>query len=110
MNAIQDSKTDSDTPGESQPETGVSGDLKEVQATSKNSKTDSKACHEEQKPITAVQDDEDLGLDAEFITDDFVSIGMRDAVKQSEGEEEQDIDLKALETMVEEIENGNELP
>mmetsp|Transcript_2359 Transcript_2359/g.3260 ORF Transcript_2359/g.3260 Transcript_2359/m.3260 type:complete len:333 (+) Transcript_2359:104-1102(+) len=60
--------------------------------------------------------EEDLGLDddddTEFITDDFVNIGIRDARQRDplEGTGDEDVDLKALESMVEELENSSELP
>jgi len=77
------------------------------------------------------EDDDDVGLDSEFITDDFVNIGTAKTarnyfrvhpglagMKAKRDEEvdsaditiDGDLDLKTLESMVEAIENSNELP
>mmetsp|Transcript_1834 Transcript_1834/g.3527 ORF Transcript_1834/g.3527 Transcript_1834/m.3527 type:complete len:295 (-) Transcript_1834:192-1076(-) len=60
------------------------------------------------------EDDDDVGLDSEFITDDFVNIGMKakrdEEVDSADITIDGDLDLKTLESMVEAIENSNELP
>jgi len=67
-------------------------------------------------PLADAEDDMDLGLESEFITDDFVNIGMRDAMGDHSKEntgldgDADNLDLQALESMVEEIENSSELP
>jgi len=66
------------------------------------------------KQVIQEEDDDDVGLDSEFITDDFVNIGMK-AKRDEEADAaditiDGDLDLKTLESMVEAIENSNELP
>ena len=128
-----------------EPEQGTTDDDSAAQTRERAEAEGDSSNDNASKPFNGGQEqeeeyDDDVHLDTEFLTDDFVNIGMRDALssqQELEGNEggsccaedgaslmrrlvvsqsdskcvrAGDIDFKALESMVEEIENDSELP
>jgi len=84
----------------------------DVKITQSVKSKEEKELETSRKAIQALEEDLGLDDDAEFITDDFVNVGMRDTMKENQLEETGDIDVDftALQTMVNEIESSSELP